>query len=666
MGWEENWLGSARIAGGSASNTSFAVRLPAAVRRHPALTGGAVVAAVLALRQLRNKKGYDATGAGALARTKKKEGNVDGKFIKRLKQILRILFPTWLCPESAYAALVAVLLVCRTSCDVWMIANGTAIERGIISRDGALFKKHLMRFVLAMLPLAMVNNLLKFGLSELTLRFRERLTRYLYAKYLNGYTYYKICNLDNRIANVDQLLTQDVDKFCQCLTDLYSNLSKPLLDIVIYARKLNQSVGPAAPFNMLMYLVASGAFLTGLRRPLARFTVGEQVLEGEFRHVNARLITNSEEVAFFDGNKHEAQIIDSTFGRLVAHLRSAMRFRFGMGMIDSIVAKYCATVVGYVLVSRPFLNLAHPRHLHSTHSEIMEDYYRSGRMLVRMAQAVGRVVLAGRETTRLAGFTTRMAELMDVLSDLNQGKYQRTMVQTSDMQLQAGTGHVVEQDNIIEFRSVPLVTPNGDVLVRSLSFRVESGMNVLVCGPNGCGKSSLYRVLLGLWPMFGGELVRPNKKKLYFVPQRPYLTKGTLRDQIIYPHQKEDCTATDEQLLEYMRVIDLGNIVTRFAGGLDAVNDWMDVLSGGEKQRVGMARIFYHKPEFAILDECTSQCSVDIETKIFKYCQQAGITLFTVSHRKSLWAHHQFVLRFSGEGDCVFEKITEKTNVYGT
>ncbi|KAK3752233.1 hypothetical protein QZH41_012240 [Actinostola sp. cb2023] len=91
--------------------------------------------------------------------------------------------------------------------------------------------------------ISIVNSLLKYGLNMLKLRFRTRLTLYLTEQYLSGFTYYKMTNLDNRIANADQLLTQDVDKFCTCLADLYSNVSKPLLDIVIYVHKLSGAIG---------------------------------------------------------------------------------------------------------------------------------------------------------------------------------------------------------------------------------------------------------------------------------------------------------------------------------------------------------------------------------------------------------------------------------------
>jgi ATP-binding cassette subfamily D (ALD) protein 3 len=90
------------------------------------------------------------------------------------------------------------------------------------------------------------------------------------------------------------------------------------------------------------------------------------------------------------------------------------------------------------------------------------------------------------------------------------------------------------------------------------------------------------------------------------------------------------------------------------------------VLSGGEKQRVAMARLFYHKPQFAILDECTSAVSVDVEGFMYEHCRELGITLFTVSHRKSLWQHHEYVLQFSGRGAYSFQEIKSVDSVFGS
>uniref|UniRef100_A0AAQ5Y4W7 ABC transporter domain-containing protein n=1 Tax=Amphiprion ocellaris TaxID=80972 RepID=A0AAQ5Y4W7_AMPOC len=577
---------------------------------------------------------------------------------------------------TGYLILIATMLVTRTYCDVWMIQNGTMIESAIIGRSTKDFKIFLFSFIKFMPLIALVNNFLKLGLNELKLRCRERLTKYLYDQYLQGFTYYKMGNLDNRIANADQLLTQDVEKFCNSVVDLYSNLSKPLLDIGLYIFKLTSAIGAQGPTIMMSYLLISGLFLTRLRRPIGKMTVTEQRFEGEYRYVNSRLITNSEEIAFYNGNMREKQTIHATFKKLVDHLHNFIFFRFSMGFVDSIIAKYLATVVGYLVVSRPFLNLSHPRHLNSTHSELLEDYYQSGRMLLRMSQALGRIVLAGREMTRLSGFTARITELMKVLKELNAGRYERTMVSQQEKEedtaekllLVPGSGQIINRDNIIKFDHTPLATPNGDILIRDLTFEVQSGTNVLVCGPNGCGKSSLFRVLGELWPLFGGHLTKPERGKLFYVPQRPYMTLGSLRDQVIYPDTYEDQRKkgiSDQVLKEYLDNVQLGHILDR-EGSWDTVQDWMDVLSGGEKQRMAMARLFYHKPQFAILDECTSAVSVDVEDYIYSHCRTVGITLFTVSHRKSLWKHHEYYLHMDGRGNYEFKPITEETVEFGS
>lgn len=290
------------------------------------------------------------------------------------------------------------------------------------------------------------------------------------------------------------------------------------------------------------------------------------------------------------------------------------------------------------------------------------------------------VCVAGREMTRLAGLTARLDQFISVLDDVHRGHYVRTMVnqqqeaagqgnEDGKAKVQAaGSGRVITEDNIIRFEHVPLVTPNGDCLVPELNFEVRSGNNVIVCGPNGCGKSSLFRILAGLWPLFGGVLTKPDPSKLFYIPQRPYMPLGTLRDQILYPHTHalaQSYGTTDQQLAELLERVQLGYILER-EGGFDAVRDWMDTLSGGEKQRIAMARLFYHKPQFAILDECTSAVSIDVESFIYEHCRRAGITLFTVSHRKSLWKHHEYYLFMDGRGKFEFAPITSETNVFGS
>lgn len=115
--------------------------------------------------------------------------------------------------------------------------------------------------------ISIVNNVMKWSIGELKIRLRTNLTHNLYEEYLKSFTYYRMSNLDNRIANADQLLTTDVDKFCECLADLYSNVSKPILDIGLYVYRLTVNLGGETPAIMLAYLFVSGVLLTHLRRP---------------------------------------------------------------------------------------------------------------------------------------------------------------------------------------------------------------------------------------------------------------------------------------------------------------------------------------------------------------------------------------------------------------
>lgn len=172
---------------------------------------------------------------------------------------------------------------------------------------------------------------------------------------------------------------------------------------------------------------------------------------------------------------------------------------------------------------------------------------------------------------------------------------------------------------------------------------------------HSCGKSSLFRILGGLWPSYGGTVRKPPFTDIFYIPQRPYLSRGTLRQQIIYPDSVRTMrtkNVSDADLLAILRILDLQDLVPQF--GWDAALEWRDVLSSGLQQRVAMARLYYHKPKYAILDECTSSVTSEMEKIMYDNARALGITLMTVSHRRSLWKYHSKILQFDGQGGYVF------------
>jgi ATP-binding cassette subfamily D (ALD) long-chain fatty acid import protein len=276
------------------------------------------------------------------------------------------------------------------------------------------------------------------------------------------------------------------------------------------------------------------------------------------------------------------------------------------------------------------------------------------------SDAFGRVMFSYKEITELAGYTSRVTTLLDVIDDIQAGHFEKKLVSSADTEENAavlrGRGSVTEGPDI-EFVAVPIVSPNGDVLVRKLSFTVKPGEHLLIVGPNGCGKSSLFRILGGLWPVYGGTVRKPPFEDIFYIPQRPYLSRGSLRQQIIYPdsvREMRDKGVTDADLYSILAVLEIENIVDGRAGGWDAEQEWTDVLSGGLQQRVAMARLFYHAPKYAILDECTSSVTLEIERVMYEEAKRLGITLMTVSHRRSLWKYHERILQFDGQGGYYF------------
>ncbi|KAF9942127.1 hypothetical protein BGZ65_009277 [Modicella reniformis] len=578
---------------------------------------------------------------------------VNKEFFRQIEAIFKILIPKLRCKESVILVLHTTFLVLRTYLSV------------IVARlDGAI-----------------VKDLIRYLQSKLSIAFRTRLTRYVHDLYLNDQiTYYKALNLDDRIQGVDQYITTDIAKFCDSLAGLYSNLGKPLLDTIIFNYQLMRSIGVSGMGGLFVSYVITAVLLRKVTPAFGKLAAVEAKLEGDFRSAHTRLITNAEEIAFYNGAELEHSILTRTYKRLIRHINSIYKIRIAYNMFEDFIIKYCWSAVGLTLCALPvfFPTLAG---MDSAKGVAGGDkvvgartkgFITSKRLMMSLADAGGRMMYSYKELSELAGSTLRVYNLISVLHQLHANNYEGA----SSTDQNDSVGELYSLNDIrgiinygyegIKFVNVPIVTPSpgnvngGEKLIHNLSVDVKPGGHILVTGPNGVGKTGFARLVSGLWPVFRGQVYRPNPKDIFYIPQRAYLSIGSLRDQVIYPHSHEDMIRagrTDEELMTILKHVHLAYIPDR-EGGWNTVKEWKDVFSGGEKQRMNLARLFYHKPRFAILDECTSAVSSDVEGLMYNHAKDLGITLITISHRPALFKYHLHLLKLTGDnGQWEFSTI---------
>ncbi|KAG4442141.1 hypothetical protein IFR05_002354 [Cadophora sp. M221] len=614
-----------------------------------------------AIRQA-EKRQRGSTALGHSEATKRQKVELNREFFKNLFRLLRICIPGWRSKEFRLLISHSVFLVIRTLISLKVAAMDGALVSSLVRGKGKDFLIGIVWWMVIAVPATFTNSMLSYHQCKLSLQYRTRLTNYIHDKYLSNMTFYSLSALDDRIKNADQLITVDVSKFSNSLAELYGNLAKPTLDMLIYNYSLSKSVGGEGLFFMSLLVQLSANVMRALTPPFGKYVADEARLEGEFRFEHSRLIDYSEEIALYNGHEAEKDTLDKGYFTLIKHVNYILRRRFTHGIMEDFIIKYVWGALGLVLCSVPvFFKI--PGASAQTMGDRTESFVTNRRLLLSSSDAFGRVMFSYKEVTELAGYTSRVATLLDVMDDIKAGRFEKTLVSDDNggeqLELMRGRGKVIESEDI-EFIDVPIITPGGSVLVKALSFSMNRGDHVLVVGPNGCGKSSLFRILGGLWPVYGGTVRKPPLSQVFYVPQRPYLSAGSLRQQIIYPDSLRIMRSkgiTDADLLSILRILDLDHLVDSFPNGWDAEAEWRDVLSGGLQQRVAMARLFYNRPKYAILDECTSSVTLEMEKVMYDHAKALDITLMTVSHRRSLWKYHSKILQFDGQGKYIFTQL---------
>lgn len=607
---------------------------------------------------------------------------VNKDFAVDLWKLLKLMVPGVMTPEVGLLTVHTSALIARTFLSIYVASMEGTMVKHIVRKDVRNFAIFLLKWLAVAVPATFINSLIRYLEKKISLAFRSRLVEHAYKLYFTDQIYYRVSNLDGRIENADHRLTDDISTFTESVAHLYSHITKPLLDCALItfalarsSRKMGVSSVPG-PLLAGFVICCTGLILKCVSPKFGILVAEEANRKGFLRSIHSRVITNAEEIAFYGGHKVELNCLQNAYVQLTEQMNRIYTKRLWFVMLEQFLMKYVWSGTGMIMVSLPIIagmSIAKNDGGDMGISERTQYLTTARNLLSNGADAVERLMSSYKEIVELVGYTSRVGEMLRVFEDARQGNYIRTTANASKttknvtgftLEFENGRpiarGRITEtSDGTITVTNVPIVTPNCDVVVPSLTLKVTPGQHILITGPNGCGKSSLFRILSGLWPVYSGHLCKPKFGDMFYVPQRPYMSLGSLRDQVIYPDTVDEMRVkgfTDEDLEKFLGLVFLNYIVDR-EGGWDATADWKDVLSGGEKQRMAMARIFYHKPKFALLDECTSAVSIDVESRIYQACKDAGITLLTITHRPSLWKFHTHLLQFNGEGGWKLDKL---------
>ncbi len=560
-----------------------------------------------------------------LKRRPKRAKNFDRRLWHRFWAIAR---PYWFQDEKWVArgllVVLVALLIGRTEFTVLFNQQSGEFTSALAAKDQARFW-HSMRVFGAVVALAVpIYAFHYFVRDRLGVAWRRWLTHHFLSRYMRDRAFYEL-TWNAAIDNPDQRISNDISTFTQKSLTFLLEIIGALMQLVAFSGIL-WAISKTLVLFLIAYAFLGSAVTFGVfGKPMITLNFQQLRQEADFRFGLIRIRENAEAIAFYRGEEQETVQVKSRFDALFRNYKKLLRTTLGLNLFQ----------YGY-----SFMTLVVP-------SIIIGPRVISGEL------EVGRVVQA---TGAFAAMLAALNVFVDNFEALSAFAAGIERLHTFSRALAPASPTTDERPTIqrevsaqLEIEGMTLQTPNYKrTLARDVSLSVEAGNGLLIVGASGGGKSSLLRAVAGLWNSGSGRILHPKLEDMLFLPQRPYMIIGTLRQQLLYPSARDD--VSDEELSRVLGLVNLPDIAER-CGGFDVEMDFAKVLSVGEQQRLAIARVLLAEPRYVILDEATSALDSDNEARLYAQLLASKATLVSVAHRHSLLKHHRQVLELSGDGN---------------